>query len=151
MRVTRCCRNCILLPLNLGIDADQLAILTDRIVAEWQGWGKILDVPTQALPPFAEIAAAMPASGGLAEQSDNQAAPLRIMVVDDQASTCHFMQAILADAGHQVMTANNGKEALSVALEFIPSSSSPTGSCRKWTASPCASRCVPPSLASAFI
>lgn len=105
---------------KLGIDADQLAILTDRIVAEWQGWGKILDVPTQALPPFAEIAAAMPASGGAPEQHDNQAAPLRIMVVDDQASTRHFMQAILTDAGHQVMAANNGQEALSSALEFNP-------------------------------
>jgi len=105
---------------KLGINADQLAALTDRVVAEWQGWGKILDVPTQALPPFAEIAAAMPSAGELQEQPDSQAVPLRIMVVDDQASTRQFMQAILAGAGHQVVAASNGKEALSIALEFHP-------------------------------
>jgi diguanylate cyclase (GGDEF)-like protein len=104
---------------KLGINADQLAILTDRIVAEWQGWGKILDVPTQALPPFAEIAAAMP-PGRPQKQPDGQAAPLRIMVVDDQASTRQFMQAILSDAGHQVVAASNGKDALSISLEFHP-------------------------------
>jgi len=105
---------------KLGIDADQIAVLTDRIVAEWQGWGKILDVPTRSLPPFAEIAAAMPASGDKSEQSDSPAEPLRIMVVDDQASTRQFMQAILVAAGHQVMVAINGKEALELALEFHP-------------------------------
>jgi len=105
---------------RLGIDADQLAIIAERVVAEWQGWGKILDVPTQPLPPLSEIAASMPVSGGKPENPANEAPPMRIMVVDDQASTRQFMQAILAAAGHQVVAANNGKEALSLALEFNP-------------------------------
>ncbi len=105
---------------RLGINADGLAVIADRVVAEWQGWGKILDVPTQPLPPLAEIAASLPASGGKPETPASETAPLRIMVVDDQASTRQFMQAILAAAGHKVLAANNGKEALSLALEFNP-------------------------------
>lgn len=104
---------------RLGIDSDQLTVIAERVVAEWQGWGKILDVPTQALPSLSEIAASMPVSGGKPDTPVNEV-PLRIMVVDDQASTRQFMQAILASAGHQVVAANNGKEALSLAMEFNP-------------------------------
>ena len=107
-----------LIATRLGINADQLAILTDRIVAEWQGWGKILDVPTQTLPPFADIAAAMPAAGQ--QPADGKSVSLRIMIVDDQASTRQFVQAILKAAGHEVVAAENGKQALDMALDFHP-------------------------------
>ncbi len=101
---------------RLGIDAEQLATITDRIVAEWQSWGKILDVPTQNLPPFAEIAASLPEAGDSSGAQKGEA--LRILIVDDAQSILQFANAILSAAGHTVAMAESGKAAL--ALDFRP-------------------------------
>ncbi|MBS4099602.1 MAG: diguanylate cyclase [Sulfuricella sp.] len=106
---------------KLGIDAEQLASLTDRIVAEWQSWGKILDVPTQALPPFAEIAASLPALPETSGNGNGQGKDaFRILLVDDSPSILQFVSAVLSAAGHIVATAESGKAALESALEFRP-------------------------------
>lgn len=110
-----------LIGAKLGIDAEQLVSLADRVVAEWQGWGKILDVPTQNLPPFAEIAASLPANGDkIANSSGSDGGSFRILLVDDSPSILQFVTAILGAAGHTVATAGSGKEALNVALDFRP-------------------------------
>ncbi len=55
---------------RLGIDAEALMTLSDLVVSEWQQWGKILDVPTREMPPFAEMAVSLPP---MVEVADSEA------------------------------------------------------------------------------
>lgn len=110
---------------RLGIDAEALMTLSDHVVSEWQQWGKILDVPTQDLPLFAEMAASLPpmveAPGSEApEEADHADFPLRILVVDDDPIASSCLQNLLTSRGHAVFTAVDGKEGLEKVLEYAP-------------------------------
>jgi diguanylate cyclase (GGDEF)-like protein len=110
---------------RLGIDAEALMTLSDHVVREWQQWGKILDVPTQELPSFAEMAASLPP---LAEAADSEASEkvdqaefsLRILIVDDDKAVSDYLQQLFASHGHTVFSALNGKEGLEKVLEYNP-------------------------------
>ncbi|MEI7970217.1 MAG: HDOD domain-containing protein [Betaproteobacteria bacterium] len=43
---------------RLGLEAEALGVLVDQVVAEWHAWGRLLDVATEDVPPFATLAAA---------------------------------------------------------------------------------------------
>ncbi len=110
---------------RLGIDAEALMTLSDHVVREWQQWGKILDVPTQELPSFAEMAASLPplaeaADSEASEKADQAEFPLRILIVDDDKAISDYLQQLLASHGHTVFSASNGKEGLGKVLEYNP-------------------------------
>lgn len=104
---------------KIGMDADALGGLFDRIVAQWRQWGELLRVPFGELPPFSQIASASaprPEDG-----SGAGAARRRVLVVDDDAVTRVMMEAVLRDKlGSTVVTAANGREALAVGLASMP-------------------------------
>lgn len=110
---------------RLGINAEALMTLSDHVVREWQQWGKILDVPTQELPPFAEMATSLPP---MAEAADSEASgktdqaefPLRILIVDDDKAVSGYLQKLLTSHGHTVFSAADGKEGLEKVLEYTP-------------------------------
>ena len=110
---------------RLGIDAEALMTLSDHVVREWQQWGKILDVPTQELPSFAEMAASLPplaeaAVSEASEKVDQAEFSLRILIVDDDKAVSDYLQKLLASHGHTVFSASNGKEGLEKMLEYNP-------------------------------
>ena len=110
---------------RLGIDAEALMSLSDRVVSEWQQWGKILDVPTQELPPFAEMAASLPpmaeaAGSEVSAKTDQTEFPLRILIADDDSSLSGYLQKLLTNHGHTVFSAADGKEGLEKVLEYNP-------------------------------
>jgi len=110
---------------RLGIDAEALMTLSDHVVSEWQQWGKILDVPTQDLPPFAEIAASLPplaevASSEASKKTDQAEFPLRILIVDDDKAVSSYLKKLLTSHGHTVFSASDGQEGLDKALENNP-------------------------------
>lgn len=110
---------------RLGINAEALMTLSDHVVREWQQWGKILDVPTQELPPFAEMATSLPP---MAEAADSEASgktdqaefPLRILIVDDDKAVSGYLHKLLTSHGHTVFFASDGKEGLDKVLEINP-------------------------------
>ncbi len=103
----------------IGLDAEGLGGLFDRIVAQWQQWGSVLQVPAGELPPFGQIASA-PAPR-IDEENGAGAARRRVMVVDDDAVTRLVMEAMLRDhLGCAVVTADNGRAALALGLESMP-------------------------------
>ena len=63
-----------------------------------------------------------------------------ILVVDDDAAGRYLLEAILRAHGYDVVEAVDGQDALEKARERAPISSSPTSSCRGWTATSCAWR-----------
>jgi diguanylate cyclase (GGDEF)-like protein len=103
---------------RLGMDADAVNALSDQVVTEWREWGSILQVQTHDLPPFAEMAAAMPAAPAV--MGEEQQFPLRILVVDDSPAILALLEKLLTAAGHTVATAANGKEGLAKAMEWQP-------------------------------
>jgi diguanylate cyclase (GGDEF)-like protein len=108
----------MLLGGKLGLDADDLGSLVDRIIGEWQEWAQLLKVPAHALPPFATMAAA-PAPTAEAEQDDLP--PLRVLVTGSDATGRADVEAMLAGLPRcTVHAAGNGSEALALALEVMP-------------------------------
>lgn len=110
---------------RLGIDSEDLMTLSDRVVTEWQEWGRMLNVPTRELPPFAEMAASFPVAPEVDHfdtqtQTAKSDLPMRILVVDDDKAVALYLEKILADCGHTVISATNGKEAMGKVLESNP-------------------------------
>jgi diguanylate cyclase (GGDEF)-like protein len=108
------------------IETKVLLAICDRVVAEWRDWGKILQVETKALPPFAELAEKARAAEKAAEKASlggpgDEAAPqLDIVAVDDDAAALQTLTRYLAAAGHTVYPAKNGQEALRLVVERNP-------------------------------
>ncbi|MDW8365520.1 MAG: diguanylate cyclase [Abditibacteriales bacterium] len=123
----------------LRIGPTDLMALADRVGQEWQEWGKLLDVPTQSVPPFADLVerarraqeAETPHSQGTNEAttplpsvpmniSPSATGGLRLLVVDDSPVTLRLLTKQLTDMGHIVHTAEDGHAALRLVLETNP-------------------------------
>lgn len=115
----------MLLATRLGVETDMLTELGDKVLKEWHEWSKLFGIHTTAIPPFAELLAAVPLapemvdvealSGGSASSFK-----MRILLVDDDRAVLLLMQALLTQSGHTVVTARNGVEALRKLEEFTP-------------------------------
>ena len=99
---------------ELDIEADQTGPFIDGVIASWREWGELLNIPTSALPPFAEIELD---SGGSQEAST----PLRIVMADSNAFNRRKIMALLVEnSAHIVYPADNGNAALALAMEVLP-------------------------------
>ena len=107
--------NLYLMGGKLSIDADALVALCDRIAFDWVEWSRLLDVPSQGLPPFAELLAPPPPP--CFEPTANSSAPhesngFRVLVVDDDRSTRMLLKNILTRVGYLFSEADNGRTGL---------------------------------------
>ena len=108
----------MLLGGKLGLDADGLGSVVDRIIGEWQQWAQLLKVPAHALPPFAAMAEA-PAPRAEDHQDDQP--PLHVLVAGSDTTGRAEVVAMLAALPRcTVNSAANGREALALALEVMP-------------------------------
>jgi diguanylate cyclase (GGDEF)-like protein len=122
-----------------GIEASSLIALCDQVAGEWQAWGNILNVHTQAVPPFAELAEkARQVQSEDAEKNspetaranfrfecglvDSRAkdASLTIVVADDDPVGLAILTRHLTDAGHTIHAVRDGSAALQRVLEINP-------------------------------
>lgn len=102
---------------RVGLDTDALGEMIDPLFVLWREWGELLDVETGRLPAFAAIAEATPALPAQVGAGE----PLRVLVVDDEASVRGLLETMLGqECGHVVRSAANGREALAVAVDFRP-------------------------------
>lgn len=108
----------ILLGGKIGLDTESFGALIDQVMKEWQTWGKMLKISAaELLPPFQKM---MKASAPRPE-NETDAAPLRILLVEDDPSSLVFIEGLLANVrGHTLFTARDGQEALSLAMEISP-------------------------------
>ncbi|MBK6677372.1 MAG: diguanylate cyclase [Rhodocyclaceae bacterium] len=108
----------MLLGGKLGLDANEQGSLIDGIVGQWREWSEMLKVPADALPSFAAMASA-PAPKHAESQPLHP--PMRVLLVEDEPASRMLMEKVLADiVGPNVHSANNGSEALALALEIMP-------------------------------
>jgi len=107
-----------------GVAEERFALVCDDIANDWREWGEVLQVPTYEPPTGAEYRAREGAGaaeeGAGAAVEEQRHGGLRILAVDDDAVSLRLLERHLQNAGHTVVTASNGKQALAVALETNP-------------------------------
>jgi diguanylate cyclase (GGDEF)-like protein len=101
---------------QLGIEEKSFRAAVDSSVRQWRSLGATLQVPVPELPPFAEIVGA-----GVRPDQQTNTDWLRVLVVEDDP----FVRDMLAhwlrkECGFSVLTADDGRRALALALEFKP-------------------------------
>ncbi len=112
----------ILAAAKTGLEEAGLSKLCDETVAQWQEWGKILEVKTQDVPNFDAVAEEKPAPPVSLGEGPLPAAqlPLTILAVDDDRSVLLVLEHLLRGLGHTVHTAQDGKTALARAVSVRP-------------------------------
>lgn len=124
----------IKLAQRLGLCKEDFAAACERIARDWVEWSKLLQLETTEPPQFADLiersggvtpaAVPAPADAGGTKTDGGSAVPreggMRVLVVDDEASVRKLMCAVLADAGHTVFEAENGRVGLERALDIQP-------------------------------
>ncbi|HET6603950.1 MAG TPA: ATP-binding protein [Xanthomonadaceae bacterium] len=100
--------------------------ITRRIVELMGGSISVQSMPSQGSTftvelPHVPLSPEKPAATAAAEHTDmNRLRPARIMVVDDVALNRELIQAIFSDSHHEVITARDGVEAVSLARQHVP-------------------------------
>ena len=102
---------------KIGLNADALGEVFDRVVQQWRDWAELLKVPASRLPSFGAMAKApVPRP-----EQEPRSICKRVLLVEDEPTTRLMTEAILRDVlGCTVYTAENGQEALALALEVMP-------------------------------
>lgn len=100
---------------GIGFDAQDVGQMVDDLGKQWQEWGVLMNVPSDVLPAFSEMA--------VAPRSNDDASPsaLRVLIVDDDPTALILMETLLGvTLGHKVYSASNGQQAIAIALEVKP-------------------------------
>jgi diguanylate cyclase (GGDEF)-like protein len=103
---------------KIGLDAEALGLLFDRVVVKWLEWSVLLKVPASNLPSFNAMASA-PAPR---LETESIASPKkRVLLVEDEPTTRLLTESVLRQLLNcEVYSAENGKDALSLALQVMP-------------------------------
>lgn len=112
---------------RLDCTPEQFNSLFDSAAKEWSEWGRSLSVPTGNVPSFDSLQRQVELQAGRSaldlddtEHDVPAGDGLRILAVDDDPMSLRILQQLLSKAGHTVITADNGREALAVALKENP-------------------------------
>ena len=100
---------------ELALPTLAIVRLRNRIVAEWQDWSRVLEVPASA---STHDALAETSVQQLNTESSRRG--LRILAADDDPVTLRLLRHHLALDGHTITLAKDGAEALAVALKTQP-------------------------------
>lgn len=121
---------------RLNLDRETFYSTGDQVAAEWWAWGDLLRVPTRHVPSFADLAQdildsqgatgdlksldTFVRSAGATKHVGDVDVSLRVLVVDDDPVSRRLLQKHLTNAGHAVVTAEDGRQGLALAMEDIP-------------------------------
>lgn len=110
---------------RVAIETDQLIEIGDACVRDWLDWLELLNMGMVHIPPFAELLSQSDAAGpaievpqwALADQADYK---MRVLVVEDDRTMLELLEAMLKAAGHEVLVARNGADAMRIAEQQHP-------------------------------
>jgi PAS domain S-box-containing protein len=113
----------LLLGGRLSIGAEELMALCDGVVRDWGEWCRLLEVPSEIMPPFIDLMNAPPAQSfemvdGLPRVSVENG--FRVLVVDDDRIIRTFLKSLLNKAGYQCIEASDGLQGLELARTEQP-------------------------------
>ncbi|CAH1072044.1 diguanylate cyclase [Candidatus Nitrotoga sp. 1052] len=116
----------IVISTRLGLEVNKLTELGDKAVQEWREWSKLFGIHSAEMSPLKQILQASAPTefeildAGVSEIGLETSYALRILLVDDDYATSLMLRLLLTKAGHEVATAGNGVEALSMIGKFMP-------------------------------
>tara|TARA_R110001583_G_scaffold195420_1_gene373024 strand:+ start:37993 stop:39969 length:1977 start_codon:yes stop_codon:yes gene_type:complete len=124
------------LALRLGYSRDEFVGACSDIGRQWVEWGKLLQIDTVTPPQFSELcpgdggdasAAVKPGEGAAPEASvaveaapQSPSAALRILLVDDEASSRDQLREVLDGEGHRLFEVRPGQQVLEAVVELQP-------------------------------
>ncbi len=111
----------------LELDPTAFGAFFDRIGRGWSDWTILLGLPLPEVASHEEIqrrASGVHSPEEISRALEAGTAPelqgLRILAVDDEPVSLKLLESALRKAGHEVLTATNGSDALRIALEQHP-------------------------------
>ena len=111
---------------SLGFGQSEFQEFCGEIADRWTVWGSDLKLPTSDLDGLEDIERLADDAEKQANEADGNGVDLdrfrslRILAVDDEPISLRVLAGQLKIAGHQVVTATNGEEALALTLDYNP-------------------------------
>lgn len=110
---------------RVAIETDHLIEIGDACVRDWLDWLELLNMKMIHIPPFAELMSQSDVADPAVEvpqwEHANQADyRLRVLVVEDDRAMLVLLEAMLKAAGHEVLVARNGVEAMRIVEQQHP-------------------------------
>lgn len=117
-RHSECMSELIFLGGKSGLNAEAFGEMIDQVMQEWRGWSEVFKMPGMELPPsFIKIVN----DTAPRQESKKNASSLRILLVEDDAAMQMLVKEFLTNVlGHTVFTADDGRQALALALKEMP-------------------------------
>ena len=103
--------------LAFGLEEADFADIFDTIVENWQRWGHIFQVPTQECPRYRQIKESKDEE---VVHSETYKEPIKVLIADDDPMTLLNLKRFLSNSGKIVYSAENGEDALTLAVENQP-------------------------------
>lgn len=106
---------------RLGIGSEVLTSLADSIFSGWREWGKMLEVQTHEIPPFANLLSSPPPKK-IGSTSASSATPKNysVLVICASLSEVSEITGYLEADGYSVQSSSNVAEGLDIALRDTP-------------------------------
>jgi len=104
---------------RVAVEGDQLIEIGDACLKDWLGWLELLNMKMVHIPQFSEMLSqpdvpdvAVDVPQWVDVGRDHY--KMRVLVVEDDRAMLVLLEAMLKAAGHEVLTARNGVEAMQV-------------------------------------
>ncbi len=96
---------------------DEFTSLFDKIIANWQEWSFLFQIPVQDCSSYAELKAI-----GQEQQPETwkEKDSFCILVADDDVTSLKTLEIILSHSSDHIVCAQNGNEAMNLAIQFQP-------------------------------
>lgn len=105
----------------LAIAQDDLIEIGDACVRDWLEWSALLSMGNDlSIPSFAELLQSVEHVVESVPAAVSTPHPLRVLVVEDDPTTLKLLEAMLQSAGHSVVSARNGVEAMRLIRQQPP-------------------------------
>ena len=110
---------------RVAIETDHLIEIGDACVRDWLEWLELLNMGMVHIPPFAELLNQSDAADAAVEvpqwaHADQANYRMRVLLVEDDRAMRVLLEAMLKAAGHDVLVARNGVEALRMIEQHHP-------------------------------
>ena len=103
---------------KIGLDSEAMGALFDRVIRLWSEWGELLSLPIGPLPPSFDTMITAPAPR---PEQESKGRGMRVLLVEDEPTSRVITEAALGRLlGCTVYSAENGKDALALALQVMP-------------------------------